>query len=213
MGRRLALVILALLAWLTPAPARAQTAGGELLERTLAIVGGSVLTQSDAALAEGLRLLAGSPVPDGPLLTRLVDRHLMLHEVDRFAPAEPPPDQVAARLAQVRTEAGGDAALTAVLARTGRALEDLDLWLRDDLRVAAYLAQRFASAGAPADADVAAWIAANPTAVAGATPAEASRMAREQIARARRADLVADWLADVRKRVEVVTFVNPGDGA
>lgn len=192
-----------------PAATVAQTPGGELLERTLAIVGGAVVTQSDVTMAEALHLFADSVAPAGPTLSRLIDRQLMLQEVARFAPAEPAAEAVRARTAAVRARAGGDAAVTGALARAGREAGELEAWVRDDLRLAAYLDQRFASAGAPIEADLAAWVAVHPADVAGLAPAEALRVARERIARARRADLVADWIADVRRRVDVVTFAPP----
>lgn len=205
---------LAVASCLMPAPVSARQAPrGELLERTLAIVGGAVITQSDAGLAEVLALLDGGPVPEGGgLLARLVDRWLMRHEVERFAPGEPAAAAIEARLSAIRSRAGGPEAVAQALARAGRTAEDLAAWARDDLWIAAYLESRFASAGAPVDADVAAWVQAHADdlARAGAGPVEATRQAREELARARRAELVTDWLADLRRRVEVVTFPDPG---
>ncbi|MFN7979307.1 MAG: hypothetical protein U0P30_14315 [Vicinamibacterales bacterium] len=210
MSRPGVVVASACVALLASSPVFAQSTGGELLERTLAIVGGAVVTRSDVTMADALQLFAESPVPAGPTLTRLIDRQLMLQEVARFAPAEPLVEAVLARVNAVRTRAGGDVAVTAALTRAGRDAGELEAWVRDDLRLAAYLDQRFASAGAPVEADLAAWVAAHPADVAGLAPAEALRVARERIARARRADLIADWLVDVRRRVDVVTFAPPG---
>lgn len=192
------------------ARASAQTPGGELIERTLAIVGDAVVTRTDVAMADALQLFADGAVPEGATLTRVIDRQLMLQEVARFAPAEPAADQVRARLDAVRARAGGESAVTAALVQAGRESADLEAWVRDDLRLAAYLDQRFASAGAPAEADLAAWVSAHPADLAGLSPVDAQRTARDRVARARRADLIADWLADVRRRVDVVTFVAPG---
>lgn len=210
MTMRQRIAVSACLVVATWGPARAQAPAGELLERTLAIVGGAVVTRSDVGMADALQLFADSAVPAGPTLTRLVDRQLMLQEVARFAPPEPAADAVRARVAMVRTRAGGDAAVTAALARGGRDAAELEAWVRDDLRLAAYLDQRFASAGAPVDADLATWVTAHPADVDALPPADALRVARDRIARARRADLIADWLADVRRRVDVVTFAPPG---
>lgn len=208
----LAAVVVAWGLTLTAVEAR-QAPRGELLERTLAIVGGAVITQSDADLAQTLALLDGGPVPEGGArLARLVDRWLMRHEVERFAPGEPPATAVAARVAEIQRRAGGPEAVAGALARAGRSAEDLAAWARDDLWIAAYLESRFASSGAPVDADVAAWVQAHADelARAGAGPVESTRQAREALTRARRAELVTDWLADLRRRVEVVTFPGPG---
>lgn len=207
-ARRWAAAGLAVLALAASAAAQ-ERPRGELLDRTLAIVGGAVVMQSDARFAESLGLLDGGVVPAAPdVATRLVDRWLMLHEVARFSPAEPATPAVAARLDALRLRLGSAAVMDAALARSGRGADDLEAWIRDDLRIGAYLDQRFASAGAPADADVAAWIASHAEELAqtGASGADAARVARERLVQARRADLITDWLADLRRRVEVVTF-------
>lgn len=178
-----------------------------LLDRTLAIVGGAVVTQSDATLAEALQLL-DPPAGAAGLVARLVDRWLMLHEVARFAPAEPEAALVVQRLADAAARVGGQVALIERLTREGRSLEDLEVWVRDDLRIAAYLEQRFASASMVAEADVTAWVEANAAELArlGVTGADGARVGRDRLQRERRAALIADWLSDLRRRVEVQSF-------
>lgn len=178
-----------------------------LLDRTLAIIGGAVVTQSDATLAEALQLL-DPPAGAAGLVARLVDRWLMLHEVARFAPAEPEAALVVQRLADAAARVGGQVALIERLTREGRSLEDLEVWVRDDLRIAAYLEQRFASASMVAEADVTAWVEANAAELArrGVTGADGARVGRDRLQRERRAALIADWLADLRRRVDVQIF-------
>lgn len=190
----------------TPAPA------DTLIERTLAIVGGAVVTQSDVALAVALGLVdeAATATP-ATALSALVDRWLMLHEVARFAPAEPTAAAVEARLAVVEARLGDPAAVTRRLADAGRGPAHLAAWVRDDLRIAAYLEQRFASTGAPADADVARYAEMHAAGLAqeGLSGAEALTAARSRLAQERRSELIADWLADLRRRTSVVTFALP----
>lgn len=182
-----------------------------LLERTLAIVGGAVVTQSDVTLALALGLVEGpaAATPEAAL-SALVDRWLMLHEVARFAPAEPATAAVEARLAAVQARIGDTDAVTRRLAEAGRGPSYLAGWVRDDLRIAAYLEQRFASAGAPADADVAAYAEAQAAefAAAGLSGAAALARARERLVQDRRRELIADWLVDLRRRTPVVTFAS-----
>ena len=188
------------------APAPAAEA---LLERTLAIVGGAVVTQSDVALTQALGLVEGSAAstPEATLAA-LVDRWLMLHEVARFAPAEPTTAAVEARLAVVQARMGDAAAVARRLAEGGRGPSYLAAWVRDDLRIAAYLEQRFASAGAPAESDVTAYAEAHAAelAAAGITGAAVLTTARERLVQDRRRELIADWLVDLRRRTPVVTF-------
>ncbi len=211
---------LAALLALSSSPARAQApaasgpAGEMLLERTVAVVGGAVITQSDVDLAVTLGLVV--PGADGPAASAtgaVIDRWLMLHEVARFSPAEPGETVLQAQLALVRDRIGGEEALAAALVRGGFTTARLSAWLRDDLRVAAYLKQRFASAGAPADTDVTAYVETHRAALeqGGVAPADLARVARERLVAERRRDLIGDWLGDLRGRTEVVEFTRrPG---
>lgn len=219
-GRRVAPTVgllaslFAVVAWaVAVVPLRAQTRGSapgeQLLERTLAIVGGAVVTQSDVDTAVRLALVeVGAGTSTAQATSAVIERWLMLHEVARFSPPEPDPATVAARLAAVRARAGGEAPLAAVLAAGGFTTARLTGWLRDDLRLTAYLDQRFASAGVPPDADVAAYVEAHGAelAQAGVAPAALSEAARERLLAARRRELISDWLADLRRRTEVVEF-------
>lgn len=213
------------LVWLTAlvafasvaAPARAQTSvpapvarGGDvLLERTLAVVGGAVVTQSDVALALALGLVEGpaAATPESALAA-LVDRWLMLHEVERFAPPEPAAAAVENRLAVVRARAGDAEGVARRLREAGRDPSYLSAWVRDELRIAAYLEQRFASTGTPSEPDVAAYVQrqAAELEAAGLTGDAALAAARTRLGQERRRELIADWLADLRRRTRVVTF-------
>ena len=115
----------------------------ELVDRTLAIVAGRTFTLSDARTALALGLVDGAAV-DADVVQRLVDRELMLREVDRYDPPEPTAERIDERLAAARAVAGGEDGLARVLRDGGFAERRLRAWIRDDLRVEAYLQQRFA---------------------------------------------------------------------
>jgi len=206
--------VTAVMAWVALAtPLRAQTAvpgtGELLLERTVAIVGGAVVTQSDVDTAVRLGLVDAAAGPRAAgAQDAVIERWLMLHEVARFSPPEPDPAAVAARLAAVRARAGGDPPFEAALAVGGFTVARLTAWLRDDLRITAYLDQRFASAGVPPDADVTAYVEAHQAELeqAGVPPGAWPDAARERVVAARRRELISDWLADLRRRTEVVEF-------
>ena len=178
-----------------------------LVERTVAIVGGAAITLSDVrtALALGLVETSGADA-EREAITRLVDRALILQEVSRFAPAEPPSTAVDAQLAALTTRAGSRQALDAILARGGFSAGRLAAWVRDDLRIAAYLDQRFASAGTPGEAEVADYARAHAAdlAAAGVAADQTIRVARERLQDERRRELIADWLAELRRRTPVV---------
>lgn len=193
----------------TPMPAPAARGGDALLERTLAIVGGAVVTQSDVSLALAFGLVEGpaAATPESALAA-LVDRWLMLHEVERFAPAEPAAAAVEGRLAVLRARAGDAESVARRLHEAGRDASYLSAWVRDELRIAAYLEQRFASTGTPSEPDVTAYAQrqAAELEAAGLTGDAALAAARARLVQERRRELIADWLADLRRRTRVVTF-------
>lgn len=129
--------------------AMAVPARGEILDRVLAVVSGRLVMLSDVIAARDLRLVtvdAGAdPIRD--VLTKLVDRELVLVEVDRYAPPEPGAEAVDAEVRRVRARFASDAELDAALGRSGLDLQHLRETLRQDLRIKAYLDQRFAGAG------------------------------------------------------------------
>ena len=202
------LVLLAQAAAAQP-PAPAARPGEILVERTVAIVGGAVVTASDVETAVALGLVEpGGPDAPADATAAVIDRRLMLHEVARFAPAEPDSETVLARVATLRARAGGEEALAAALARGGFTTGWLTAWVRDDLRIAAYLDQRFASTGVPAESEVTAYADAHRAEFErdGVLPADTARVARARLVEERRHDLISDWLADLRRRTEVIEF-------
>jgi hypothetical protein len=119
----------------------------ETIDRVLAVVAGQLITLSDVTAARdlGLEEVTGGADPVRAILTRLEDRQLMLAEVDRYAPPEPTSDAVDRELAAVRARFAGEQAFTDVLARSGLDVTHLRERLREDLRIRAYLDQRFGS--------------------------------------------------------------------
>ena len=175
-----------------------------LLDRTLALVGGQAITLSDVRAAAALQLVDGANGSIGEVTARLVDRELILREVQRYAPPPPEASAVDARLDQIRKHVG--APLGPVLDAFGFSETRLRAWIRDDLRTQAYLAQRFASASLPGDAEVAAAYLRDRAEFdkAGLTFEQAAPIVRERLVDARRRELVVDWLSDLRRRTDVV---------
>jgi hypothetical protein len=133
----------ALLALLLSAAARAET-----IDRVLAVVAGRVITLTDVTAARdlGLQTADGAADPVRAILTKLVERELVVAEVDRYAPPEPAADAVDREIRRVRDRFPSAAAFDATLARSGIDEQHVRETLRQDLRVAAYLNQRFTAA-------------------------------------------------------------------
>lgn len=199
------LLLLALIAVGSPEPG---TGNQELIDRTLALVGGQPITLSDVRAAAAFGLVAADRSrQDVPFVTALlVDRELMLREVQRYAPPPPSEAAVDARLDEIRQRYPDAAAFNRALELHGLTEVRLRAWLRDDLRTVAYLAQRFASASTPTDADIAAAYARSRAEfdAAGLSLEQATPQLRERLVVARRAELISDWLSDLRRRTDVV---------
>ena len=122
--------------------------GAETIDRVLAVVAGQLITLTDVTAARDLRLQAtdGAADPVRAVLSKLIDRELILTEVDRYAPPEPTADAVDREVQRVRARFPSQDALDAALARSGIDEKHLRETLRQDLRMGAYLDQRFTAA-------------------------------------------------------------------
>jgi hypothetical protein len=176
----------------------------ELLDRTLALVGGQPITLSDARAATALGLIEDPKGAIAEVTARLVDRELVLREMQRYAPPAPAESVVDARLAEIRQRVAGS--LATILAEHGFSETRLRAWIRDDLRTQAYLAQRFASASLPSDAEVSAVYTRQRAEFdqKGLTFEQAAPIVRERLIDERRRELIVDWVADLRRRTDVV---------
>jgi hypothetical protein len=120
----------------------------ETIDRVLAVVAGQLITLTDVTAALDLHLQAsdGAADPVRAVLSKLIDRELILTEVDRYAPPEPTADAVDREVQRVRARFPSQDALDAALARSGIDEKHLRETLRQDLRMRAYLDQRFTAA-------------------------------------------------------------------
>jgi hypothetical protein len=117
-----------------------------VIDRIMAVVEGQPILLSDVQFAIQFALIptpAGTTDAVGLVLNRLIERMLMLAEVERFQPPEPDPVEVTIRLDELRARAGSDAAFDKALAVTGASRDQLRRYIRDDLRIGTYLNQRF----------------------------------------------------------------------
>ena len=143
-------------AMLTASVLRAET-----IDRVLAVVAGQLITLTDvtAALDLHLQIADGAADPVRAVLTKLIDRELILTEVDRYAPPEPMAEAVDREVERVRARFPSQDALDAALAGSGIDEKHLRETLRQDLRVRAYLDQRFTAASDRREALVNDWMA------------------------------------------------------
>ena len=188
----------------------------EVIDRILATVGGGLVLQSDAVAVVRLGFVQ---VPQGRdamqwTLDRLIERRLMLTEVDRFGPPEPPRVEIDRRMQQLDERIGSGEKLDTILRETGLSVELLRLYVRDDLRIEAYIQQRFGSTFQPTEEDTVGYYRAHPqefTRDGRLLPfAEARDAARRAVVDELRAAAVRDWIAGLRRRTEVNILYLPG---
>ncbi len=119
----------------------------ETIDRVLAVVAGQIIMLTDVTAARDLRLETtdGAADPIRALLSKLIDRELILAEVERYAPAEPTAEEVERETARVRARFVSPEELAGALARSGIDDTHLRETLRQNLRIRAYMEQRFAA--------------------------------------------------------------------
>ncbi len=121
--------------------ATARVVRAEVIDRVLAVVAGQPITLSDVVGARDLGFQSADEAADPlrAILSKLIDRELMLAETDRYGPPE--------------------AEFDASVARSGIDAQHLRETVRQNLRIAAYLDQRFTAAGDRRQALIDDWIA------------------------------------------------------
>jgi hypothetical protein len=189
------------------------TRNQEPLDRTLALVGGQPITLSDVRVALALRLIDvdASPSAVADAVSRLIQRGLILREVQRYAPAAPPESAIDEGVEKIRARFANAAAMNRVLDANGFSEARLRAWVRDDLRTEAYLAQRFASATTPADAEIERqYLQSKATYDKRFASFDEARPAiRQELIEGRRTQLIFDWLSDLERRTEIVRLADP----
>lgn len=133
--------------WVIALTLCANMARAETIDRVLAVVAGQMITLSDVMAARdlGLQTADGGADPVRVILTKLIDRELILAEVERYAPPEPTAAAVDLEVQRVRARFESSQALEAALARSGLDEKHLRETLRQDLRMAVYMTQRFSA--------------------------------------------------------------------
>jgi len=93
----------------------------ELIDRVLATVGPRVITLSDVRAVSRLGLIdtAGSADATAAIVQRLIDRTLVLEEVDRYAPPEPSEEAIQQGVATIRARFGRPEEFARAVAASG----------------------------------------------------------------------------------------------
>ena len=191
-------------------------ARAEVIDRIMAVVDAQIITLSDTRAALRFALVPEdvSVDPVGAALQRLIDRRLMIAEVDRYAPPEPSPAQVDAAVAVIERRFQDALAMEIALNQSALSREELRRFVRDTLRIEAYLQQRFASVVQPSEDDVVRYYreqSSEFTVDGRLRPLDDVReAARAGATREQRARVVQQWLDGLRRRGSVIVLYLPG---
>jgi hypothetical protein len=185
------------------------TTSAEILDRVLATVEGHIITLSDVHIVETLGLVPSLRGNDRgrSIVDRLIDRLLVLQEVERYAPPEPGPAEVDERIAAITRHFDSAAALDGALRKVGADRSFLRQWARNDLRIARYLDQRFAGVLEPTDEEIENYRRQHaselPRGNEAADQAELVRQVRERVTAERRTALIREWIDGLRARADI----------
>jgi hypothetical protein len=187
----------------------------QLLDRVLARVDGNPITHTDVRAAIQLGLVEPAEGVDPILfgLRQLIERRLVLAEVGRFAPPEPDPAALREQVNALKARAGSPADVAALERSTGYGEEQIRDVARDNLRIQAYLDQRFGSSVQPSDEEVGQYYRTHLdefTKDGRVIPfVEAEPAARQKAAAERRQAVIFQWMRELRQRADVVELYHP----
>jgi len=180
-------------------------AAQSLLDRVAARVNGSVVLLSDVRAAVMLGLVNGVEPDSEDAVEQMVQRALLIEEVNRFPPEEPSPEAIASELGRLRDRAGGS--FDAVERASGLTADQVRLLARDRLRIQLYIDQRFGLTVPLTEEQVLQYYRDHPdefTSAGQVVPFErAQGLVRERAGLAQRQQTISRWLGDLRSRADV----------
>jgi parvulin-like peptidyl-prolyl isomerase len=138
------------------------SAAADVIDRVMAVVNRQPILLSDVNAAMLFQLVprpeGGDPVAS--TLDRLIERALILEEVERYQPPEPASEEIDKRIDAIRQRLGTADAFQKALASVGMTEAQLRSHIRDDLRTVTYINQRFGESDPAArETLIAEWIA------------------------------------------------------
>ena len=183
--------------------------GQELLDRVVAQVNGDSITLSEVRVAVRLALIeVPSDVdPVSAAVRALINRHLMVIEVDRFPPIEPELYILEREVERLRTTVGNSLDVEEFIRLNGLTGTEIYELARENLRIQAYLNQRFGTTVYVTEEEVAQYYSDHPDEFQRdgepMTFADAAPVARERASVVRRQTTIEQWFRDLRDRADI----------
>jgi len=194
-------IVAAAMVVLLAAPLAAQS----LLDRVAARVNGSVILLSDVRAAVMLGLIDAAAADSDDAVEQMVQRTLLIEEVNRFPPTDPSREAIDAELDRLRARAGGS--FDAVERTSGLTPDHVRMLARDRLRIQSYVDQRFGVTVPLTDEQVLQYYRDHSdefTNGGQVVPFErAQGLVRERAGLEQRRRTISQWLGDLRARAAV----------
>jgi hypothetical protein len=186
--------------------ASASVSAQQLLDRVLARIGTEAITQTDVQALVYFGLVEAQTPTDPAAVRQVIERQLVLRELARFPPPEPPEVAVDQQLALMKARVG--ARLDEVMRLTGLDEARLRALARDTLRMRTYFEQRFGLTTQVGEEEARKYFDEHRDQFTrdgvALTFEEAAADARQRAAAERIGRSVAQWLQDLRVRSDVV---------
>ena len=183
-------------------------AAAQAIEGVLARINqDEIITRLDVRQARMLKLVPVATDAERAYVDALIDRRLMLAEVARYSPPEPTPDAIATRRRQWEATLDPGANLADSIARAGMTDAAVQSWLRDDLRLRAYLDRRFPASPSVVRDDLLKYYREHPAefTVGGSLRPfdEVETEVRSRVSAAARSAAIAAFVAELRRRADI----------
>jgi hypothetical protein len=188
----------------------AGSAKQDIIDKVIATVDRQLIMLSDVRAVTELGVLAmgSNEGSETQVTSRLINRILILVEVDRFLVSEPRQTSIQRRVDELKEHHSTVKSFETAWKSVGMTEERLYRLIRNDLRIEGYLRQRFTSTAEPTNAELVQYHKENEDLYihyGSRLPFnDARELVRNDLLEERRQVIIENWIARLRESVEIV---------
>ena len=182
----------------------------DIIDKVVATVDRQIIMLSDVrAVTElGVLVMGSNEGSETQVISRLVNRVLILVEVDRFLVSEPLDTEIQRRIDELKEHHSTVKSFETAWKSVGMTEERLYRLIRNDLRIDSYLRQRFTSTAEPTNAELVQYHKENQHQYVhnGSRLSfnDARELVRDDLLEERRQVIIQNWIARLHESVEIV---------
>ena len=182
----------------------------DVIDKVVATVDSQIIMLSDVrAVTElGVLVMGSNEGSETQVISRLINRILILVEVDRFLVSEPLQIEIQRRIDELKEHHSTVESFETAWKSVGMTEERLYRLIRNNLRIDSYLLQRFTSTAEPTNAELVQYHKENQdlyTLNGSRLPFnDARELVRDDLLEERRQVIIQNWIARLHQGVEVV---------